>query len=395
MTPVPPSASKAAVAARSAAGSLTAFCPWAGEEGVRVYLRPVGLMPIAAWAKGAAVPLAGGRFAFATAELIVRQIDRPQGADRIERAFAPLAEIMAWGWERSRAVAERLDRQLGALTRARPAFAGLDLARPRLMGIVNVTPDSFSDGGDFLDPAAAIAHGQALVEAGADILDVGGESTRPGAAPVPAEVEEARVLPVIRHFAERGVTVSVDTRHARVMAAAIGAGARIVNDVAGLADPLALPVVAKSGTPVVLMHMQGEPGTMQSDPHYRDAALDVFDWLEARVERCTAAGVPLDRITVDPGIGFGKTVAHNVAILRHTTLYHALGCPLLIALSRKSFIGALSRGEPPRARLAGSLAAGLDSLNQGAQMLRVHDVADSVQARAVWEALHPPADVVR
>jgi len=372
---------------KSAAGSLASFCPWAAEDGTRVYLRPVGLMPIAAWAKGAAVPLAGGRFSFATAELIVREGGRE--GERIERAFAPLSEILAWGWERSRTVAETLDRQLGALTRARAPFGGLALGRPAIMGIVNVTPDSFSDGGDFLDPAAAIAHGEALLAAGADLLDVGGESTRPGSAPVAPEEEERRVLPVIRHFAGKGTVVSVDTRHARVMASSIGAGARIVNDIAGLGDPLALPVVAKSGTPVVLMHMLGEPGTMQSDPRYADAALDVFDWLEERVALCTAAGVPLERIAVDPGIGFGKTVEHNLAILRHTTLYHALGCAVLIGLSRKAFIGRLSRGEPPRERLPGSLAAGLETLNQGAQILRVHDVAETVQARALWEGLHP------
>ncbi len=370
-------------APKSAAGSLASFCAWAAEPGARVYLRPVGLMPIAAWAKGAAVPLAGGRFSFATAELIVRQ------GDRIERAFAPLSEILAWGWERARGVAEALDRQLGALTRARAPFGGVALDRPRLMGILNVTPDSFSDGGDFLDPAAAIAHGETLLEAGADILDIGGESTRPGAAPVTSEQEEARILPVIRHFAGKGATVSVDTRHARVMAAAIGAGARIVNDVAGLGDPLALPVVARSGSPVVLMHMLGEPGTMQQNPSYADAALDVFDWLEERVARCTAAGVPLDRIAVDPGIGFGKTDAHNLSILRHTALYHALGCTVLIGLSRKAFIGRLSRGEAPKDRLGGSLAAGLETLNQGAQILRVHDVGQTAQARALWEGLHP------
>ncbi|SMH35656.1 dihydropteroate synthase [Azospirillum agricola] len=375
-------------APKSAAGSLASFCPWAAEPGVRVYLRPVGLMPIAAWAKGAAVPLAGGRFAFATAELIVRQGGGLEG-DRIERAFAPLSEILAWGWERAREVAEALDRQLGALTRSRSPFGGVDLGRPAIMGIVNVTPDSFSDGGDFLDHAAAIAHGGALLDAGADILDIGGESTRPGSSPVSPEEEERRVLPVIRHFAGRGATVSVDTRHARVMAAAIGAGARVVNDVAGLGDPLALPVVARSGTPVVLMHMLGEPGTMQANPQYADAALDVFDWLEERVARCAAAGVPPERIAVDPGIGFGKTVEHNLSILRHTALYHALGCAVLIGLSRKAFIGRLSRGEPPRERLAGSLAAGLETLNQGAQILRVHDVAETAQARALWEGLHP------
>ncbi|PWC96767.1 dihydropteroate synthase [Azospirillum sp. TSO5] len=385
----PLSAKPAAKAApKSAAGSLAGFCPWAGEEGVRVYLRPVGLMPIAAWAKGAAVPLAGGRFAFSTAELIVRD-GLHHGASRIDRAFAPLSEIMAWGWERSRSVAEALDRQLGALTRARAPFAGLAPDRPLIMGIVNVTPDSFSDGGDFFDPGSAIAHGEAMLAAGADILDIGGESTRPGAAPVPPGEEERRVLPVIRHFAAKGATVSVDTRHASVMESAAAAGARIVNDIAGLSDPDALPVVARTGTPVVVMHMQGDPGTMQANPTYRDAALDVFDWLEERVARCVAAGVPAERIAVDPGIGFGKSTEHNMEILRHTSLYHALGCTVLIGLSRKGFIGRLSRGEPPKERLAGSLAAGLETLNQGAQILRVHDVAETAQARALWEGLHP------
>lgn len=370
--------------ARSAAGSLASFAPWAAEGEVGVHIRPVGLLPVVAWAMGAAVPLAGGRFAFAMAELIVRQ------PGRIERAFAPLSEIMAWGWERARPVAEALDRRIAALTRTRPPFAGLALDRPLIMGIVNVTPDSFSDGGDFFDHATALRHGEALLEAGADILDVGGESTRPGAAPVPPDEEEARVLPVVRHFAARGACVSIDTRHARVMRAALDAGARIVNDVSGLAgDPGSLSVVAEAGAPVVLMHMQGDPGTMQQNPTYEDAALDVFDWLEKRVAACLAAGVPLERICVDPGVGFGKTTAHNLEVLRHTALYHALGGPVLIGVSRKGFVGRLSRDEPPKARVAGSLAAGLETLSQGAQILRVHDVAETFQARAVWEAMHP------
>ncbi len=377
MPPIPKPAPK------SAAGSLASFAPWAAEDGVRVYLRPVGLLPIAAWSAGAAVPLAGGRFAFSTAELIVRQ-----GA-RIERAFAPLTEVMAWGWERGTAVAQSLDRRLGALTRGRAPFGGLDLGRPRIMAIVNVTPDSFSDGGDFFDAGAAIAHGEAMLEAGADLLDVGGESTRPGSAPVSPEEEEARVLPVVRHFAAKGAVVSVDTRHARVMRSALDAGAALINDIAGLRDPGALPLVAEKAAPVVVMHMQGEPGTMQQNPVYEDAALDVFDWLEERVEASLAAGVPLERIAVDPGIGFGKTVEHNLDILRHTALYHGLGCALLIGLSRKTFIGKLSRNEPPKERMAGSLAAGLETLNQGAHILRVHDVLQTVQARAVWEGLHP------
>ena len=378
--PMPPISKPAP---KSAAGSLASFAPWAAEGGVRVYLRPVGLLPIAAWSAGAAVPLAGGCFAFATAELIVRQ------GVRIERAFAPLTEIMAWGWERGTAVAQSLDRRLGALTRGRAPFGGVDLARPRIMAIVNVTPDSFSDGGDFFDAATAIAHGESMLEAGADLLDVGGESTRPGSAPVSPEEEEARVLPVVRHFAAKGAVVSVDTRHARVMRAALDAGAALINDVAGLRDPGALPLVAEKAAPVVVMHMRGEPGTMQQNPVYEDAALDVFDWLEERVEACLTAGVPVERIAVDPGIGFGKTVEHNLDILRHTALYHGLGCALLIGLSRKRFIGALSRNEPPKERLAGSLAAGLETLNQGAHILRVHDVPQTVQARAVWEGLHP------
>jgi dihydropteroate synthase len=348
-------------------------------------------MPVEAWAKGAAVPLAGGRFAFANAELIVRQVGG-QGT-RCERAFAPLAEIMSWGVERGRAVATALDGRLAALTRSRVPFAGMGLGRPLIMGIVNVTPDSFSDGGDFFDPAAAIAHGEALLAAGADMLDIGGESTRPGSTPVPPDEEAARVAPVIRHFAGRGAVVSSDTRHTAVMRVALEAGARIINDIAGLRDAGSMELVASARAPVVLMHMQGEePGTMQSNPSYEDAALDVFDWLEDRVAACLAAGIPLERICIDPGIGFGKLNRHSLHILRHTTLYHALGCPLLIGLSRKGFIASLSRGEAPKERVAGSLIAGFETLNQGAHILRVHDVAETWQARAVWESLHPSAE---
>ncbi|MGQ9365948.1 dihydropteroate synthase [Azospirillum sp. A39] len=364
---------------------LAAFCPWiATEPQARLYLRPVGLLPAAARVEAPVLPLAGGRFAFALVEVIVR------GRGRIERAVAPLSEVMGWGRERGAAVVDAIDRRLAALTRPRPPFAGVAAGGPAIMGIVNVTPDSFSDGGDFFDPAHAIAHGQALLDAGAEILDVGGESTRPGATPVAPEEEEARILPVIRHFAAAGAAVSVDTRHARVMAAALAAGARVVNDISGLAgDPGSLAVVADAAAPVVLMHMQGDPRTMQKNPTYEDAALDVFDWLEARVEACVAAGVPRDRIAVDPGVGFGKTLEHNMHILRHTALYHGLGCAVLIGVSRKGFIATLSRGEPAKERVPGSLAIGLECWSQGAQILRVHDVAETYQARALWDALHP------
>ncbi|HYD99325.1 MAG TPA: dihydropteroate synthase, partial [Alphaproteobacteria bacterium] len=272
----------------------------------------------------------------------------------------------------------------------RPSLAGLAFDRPLVMGIVNVTPDSFSDGGDFADPARAIAHGRALRAAGADILDIGGESTRPGAAPVPVEQEIARVVPVVRALAAEGAVVSIDTRRAATMRAALAAGARILNDVTALAgDPDSLGVAAASGAPVVLMHMQGEPRTMQADPRYDDVAFDIHDHLTARIAACAAAGIPRARIVVDPGIGFGKTGAHNVDLLRQLTLLHGLGCPVMVGVSRKRFLAGLSRQEPPKERLAGSLAAALAALDQGCQILRVHDVAETVQACAVWRALHP------
>ncbi|HYD65805.1 dihydropteroate synthase [Azospirillum sp.] len=366
--------------------SLSAFCPWAADEGVRIYLRPMGLLPADATVEAAVLPLAGGRFAFALVEVTVRT------GWRIDRAVAPLSDVMAWARARGAGVVDALDRRLAALTRPRGAFAGVGLDRPRLMGIVNVTPDSFSDGGDFFDTGRAIAHGQALLDAGAEILDVGGESTRPGSTPVSPPEEAARVLPVIRHFVGKGAVVSVDTRHSSVMLSALGAGARIVNDISGLTgDPASLTIVAGAGAPVVLMHMQGEPGTMQQNPTYEDAALDVFDWLEGRVEACVAAGLPLDKIAVDPGIGFGKTLEHNVQILRHASLYHALGCAVLIGVSRKRFVAGLSGETAPKERVPGSIAAGLETASQGAQILRVHDVAETAQARAVWEAFHPAA----
>lgn len=282
--------------------------------------------------------------------------------------------------------------------RVPPRFAGLVLDRPRLMGVVNVTPDSFSDGGETFTTEAAVRRGLQLVEDGADIIDVGGESTRPGADPVGVDEELRRVVPVVRALAQAGVLVSVDTRRAAVMAAAIDAGAGIVNDVSALShDPQALPLIAAAAVPVILMHMQGEPKTMQLAPSYTDAACEVVDWLAARVGACEAAGIARARIAVDPGIGFGKTVAHNVAILARLSICVTLGCPIVIGVSRKSFLARLSRGEPPQERLAGSLAAALFALARGAHILRVHDVAATRQAVAVWRALagEPEPDHVR
>lgn len=279
-----------------------------------------------------------------------------------------------------------------ALARARAprkALAGVALDRPRVMGVVNVTPDSFSDGGQLDSAAAAIAHGMALVEQGADILDIGGESTRPGAEPVPLEVEMERVVPVIAGLVKAGssVPISIDTRKAPITRAALEAGATLFNDVSALGyDPGSL-AVATEASAVCLMHALGDPRTMQDDPTYDDVVLDVFDFLSERIAVAEAAGVPRENIVVDPGIGFGKTLAHNLRLIRHLSLFQTLGCAVLLGVSRKGFIGRLS-GETVAARRApGSIAAGLAGLEQGVQILRVHDVAETIQAIRVWDAL--------
>jgi dihydropteroate synthase len=256
------------------------------------------------------------------------------------------------------------------------------------MGVINVTPDSFSDGGRHLDAAGAIEHGRALLTAGADLLDIGGESTRPGADPVPPEEELARVLPVVRALAQAGAVISIDTRHAAVMSAALGAGARIVNDVSALAgDPLSIEAVRRFGAAIALMHMGGQPKTMQDNPRYEDVVLDVCDYLDSRIAACEAARIPRERIVVDPGIGFGKNLQHNLRLLSHLTVFHGLGVGLLLGVSRKSFIAKASRGEPADARLPGSLAAALAAAGQGVQILRVHDVAETRQALRLKEQI--------
>jgi dihydropteroate synthase len=281
-----------------------------------------------------------------------------------------------------------VDERLAAMSAARADFGGVAFDQARILGILNVTPDSFSDGGAHIDSASAIAHGIAMAEAGADIIDVGGESTRPGAAPVDPAEEADRVLPVVTALAQRGLCVSIDTRHAAVMVAAIAAGARIVNDVTALTgDPAALAAAARTQAAVILMHMQGEPRTMQANPTYAWAPGDVYDWLAARVAACIAAGIPKERIAVDPGIGFGKTAAHSAEVLDHIAMFHGLGCAVAIGASRKSFIAALSDRAPVDRRLGGSLAVAQLAAGQGVQLIRVHDVAETRQALAVAAAV--------
>lgn len=262
----------------------------------------------------------------------------------------------------------------------------LDLSQPRVMGVVNVTPDSFSDGGRFLDPRAALEQARRLVDEGADLLDVGGESTRPGSDPVTPEEETARVLPVIREAAGWGIPVSVDTSKARVAAAAIEAGAVIVNDVTALSDPEMAPLVASEEAGLILMHLQGTPRTMQKHPEYADVVLEVRDFLSARRDEAEHRGIPRERIALDPGIGFGKTTEHNLALLAHLDALSTLGSPLLVGVSRKRFIGVLSDTPDPGDRLPGSLAAALAARLGGAGVFRVHDVAATRQALAVFDA---------
>lgn len=261
----------------------------------------------------------------------------------------------------------------------------LDLARPLVMGIVNVTPDSFSDGGRFLDPAAALAQAEQLVADGADILDVGGESTRPGALPITPQEELDRIAPVLEGLRGAGVPVSVDTRRAEVMREAIRLGAAMINDVDALQAPGALELVAPTGLGVCLMHKRGEPQTMQKEPHYADVVAEVEEFLAARVAAAEAAGIGRERICVDPGFGFGKTRAHNLALMRALPrLGH--GVPVLVGLSRKSVLGSIT-GRGPDARLHASIAAAVLAVARGARIVRVHDVAATRDALAVWNAV--------
>ncbi|MGB1006895.1 MAG: dihydropteroate synthase, partial [Thalassobaculaceae bacterium] len=312
--------------------------------------------------------------------------------DRATRAtLARWADEIGW--------AEGWAGQLAALTEPRGG-APAPGAGPRVMGVINVTPDSFSDGGRFLDPALAIAEGRAMAAAGAAILDIGGESTRPGAAPVPVDEEERRVTPVIAGLVGVGPALSIDTRRAAVMAAAVAAGADLINDVSALTgDDDSLAVAAGSGRPVILMHMRGTPADMQEDPRYDFAPFDIFDWLQARLAAAAAAGIPAARVITDPGFGFGKTVAHNLQILSWLGLFQALGCPVVAGLSRKSSIAKIASPHAPEElpaarRLPGSLAFALAAATRGADILRVHDVAETVQALAIWRATErgmPPA----
>ena len=255
------------------------------------------------------------------------------------------------------------------------------------MGVLNVTPDSFSDGGRFFGDDAALARARRMIEDGADIVDIGGESTRPGAAPVSEDEELSRVIPVIEALRDDRVPVSVDTRRARVMREALAAGASMINDVEALESPGALEAVAQSNCAVCLMHKKGDPETMQRAPRYDDVVGEVKAYLAARIAAAERAGIGRERILADPGFGFGKTAAHNLELLRRLEEFGALGVPVVAGLSRKSMLGVIT-GEPVEERLAASIAAALLAAQRGAKILRVHDVRETREALAVWQALH-------
>lgn len=278
---------------------------------------------------------------------------------------------------------------LETLTEERQSIASLPMDRPHIMGILNVTPDSFSDGGQHNDPSEAVERARSMVRQGATLIDIGGESTRPGAVEVPVEEEIQRTAPVISALAQvMAVPISIDTRKASVAAAALKAGAALVNDVAGFTfDPALAPLCASASAPVCVMHAQGDPATMQDDPVYDNVLLDVYDFLERQIGFLTGLGIPRSRIIVDPGIGFGKTMAHNLALLARLSLFHTLGCPVLLGASRKGFIRQIGNAPDPNNRIGGSVAVALEGIAQGIQIVRVHDVEDTRQALHLWQAV--------
>lgn len=360
----------------------TGLAPALEAGGLRLYLKPVGLEP--ARVHNARL-LAGGPLSFSQCELLWRTTARPSA---VSRCRASVDALEAWALSEGSSVTRWFDAALKRLTQPRPGVGGLAFDCPALMGVLNVTPDSFSDGGLFLDPSVATAHGRKMMEAGADIIDVGGESTRPRSDGTAVDEELARVIPVVSALAAAGAPISIDTRRSRVMAAALDAGAKLVNDVSALtADPDSLPLVATRNAPVVLMHMRGEPATMHLKTDYAHAPLDVYDELAARLESCVAAGIAAERVLLDPGLGFAKNSAQNALVMADLALYHGLGCVLAAGASRKGLVSAVKRSSTPQERLPASLAAAMLALDQGVQVLRVHDVAETAQALAVWCAV--------
>lgn len=344
----------------------------------KVYLRPAALLwghtAADAIAAGHALSVAGGPCACSLFEIIIGT------AQESRREFVFANDL-------SKSRDPDMQRTLQRICAPRDPVAGLSWERPRVMGIVNVTPDSFSDGGDFDTTEKAAVQIARIVGEGVDVIDIGGESTRPGAITIDESEELRRVLPVIDAAKPFSRAISIDTRKSAVVKAALQSGAAIVNDVSALTyDNDAASIAAEAGAPVVLMHAQGDPRTMQNAPLYDDVLLDVYDYLEARIEAAVNAGIAREKLIADPGIGFGKTLEHNLALISGIGLFHGLGVPLMLGVSRKRSIGVLTGESDPKKRVAGSLGAALAGVAQGVQILRVHDVRETVHAVTCWQA---------
>lgn len=353
----------------------------------RVFLRPTAFVDSPFGHDGKVERLAGGMTWFAAVEAIGWDGRRRTSSElvTVERVLETIDNLPPGAEEAwSNLTSPRAPLRMGERT--------IRLDQPQVMGIVNVTPDSFSDGGQYAGSEAAAAAGARMAAQGAAIIDVGGESTRPGAKPVWEGDEIDRVIPVVRQLAGGGTAVSIDTRKSAVMREAVAAGARMINDVSALTfDPEAAQCGATLGQPLVLMHHQGSPETMQEDPRYGDVLIEVYLWLEERIAAAEAAGVERSHILIDPGFGFGKNVGHNLELMNGLAMLHGLGCPIVLGASRKRTIGALSGEAPADQRLGGSVALALKAAEQGAQILRVHDVFETVQALKVWRGLRDRA----
>ncbi|HWC56073.1 MAG TPA: dihydropteroate synthase [Sphingomicrobium sp.] len=351
---------------------------------MRTLIRPTAFVDSPFGHDGKVARLAGGMCWFAAVELLSVDDDRRTSTELVpvEGLESRFDDDMAAQW--AALTSARMPLRLGERT--------IRLDQPQVMGIVNATPDSFSDGGRFADAPAAAEAGAQMAADGAAIIDVGGESTRPGARMIWEGDEIERIAPVIRQLAGGGAAVSADTRKADVMTAAIEAGARMINDVSALTyDERSAGVIAASELPVVLMHHKGPPETMQDDPHYDDVLVEVHQWLEERISAAVDAGIAREKILIDPGFGFGKKLAHNLELMNNLALFHSLGCPLVLGASRKRTIGALSNEAPADRRLGGSIAFALKAVEQGVQLLRVHDVFETVQALRVWRGMRDQA----
>lgn len=363
----------------------------------QIYIQPIAFAQSPQCEDGEAVRLAGSLVWASRFALIVRENGKVVSRDRLGAADVPaalaalpadLAAAAETQWANFKKIHPPLQLKLaggGART--------IRLEQPQVAGILNMTPDSFSDGGAFLDKAdVASGHAAAMLEAGAAMIDLGGESTRPGAGAVWEGDEIRRVVPMVEQLVAMGAAISVDTRRPAVMEATLAAGAHIINDVSALRyDPRSVELAAASGAPVVLMHAPGKADDLHSNGTYADVVLDVYDWLERRRDECLAAGIRPENIMLDPGVGFGKTLAENLALMNGLAIFHGLGHPLYVGASRKRMIGALSNEAPAHDRLGGSLMLAIRAMDAGAHILRVHDVRETVQAVHVWRGLRDAA----